>query len=139
MAKIKEIARWIVLAPAAIVAAMLAPALAKFLLWLSMFESDTVLWRLTVELGGGGAMGVAFVYVAAMTAPRRQYETALVAAAIGLAIAGAGVLANLAIHRPWDIVQAAACGFGAAAIGWAVIKGELFPRHREPHNVPRET
>lgn len=132
MEKAKIVARWIVFAPAAVLAAAVTPALTKLFFYVGVWFSDGLLVQATAEGAAGFYCGVVFVWVAATVAPSRQRQVALTMAAIGLVIAGAGEFANVLTSNWWGLWQGAWCAVGAAFIAYRVIGGELFP---EP--IPR--
>ncbi len=135
--KLKIVARWIALGPAAALAALITPALVKYVnrltLYVGGFDPDTLLGRAYIEAIAGLAAGAAFVYVGTRVAPDHRRNVAITLAAIGLFVTGASVLGDLVTAHYWLALQGACAAVGGCALAYSIVKGEI---KLEPAIVP---
>ena len=128
-ARAKIVGRWIALGPAAALAALITPALVKYVNRLSLyaagFDPDSSLGRAYIEALAGLAAGAVFVYVGARVAPDHRRNVAITLAAIGLFVTGAAILGDLIAAHYWLALQGVCAAIGACVLAHSIARGEI--------------
>ena len=120
--------RWLAVFPGAVAASWGAWILINFLNRLTMvfqgFDPDSFLGRAYIETVSGLAMGVAFVYAGAKTAPANCKKVAFILSGIALFLSGVTLFPAILKPDYWAIWSCLCVGFGAGAVAYSVSQGE---------------
>lgn len=110
--------RWPAVLPAAACGGVLARLLAVSISHsASIYYADpgSMVARVIAEWAGGVAMGVAAVYLGAITAPSHRAVVAVALAGLVLVVAGVSLLAGVIVGNGWTLFGAIALISGAVA------------------------
>ena len=129
---LKNIARWIVLLPAALAGAVAARAVIvlvnRFTMssdW-SFTNADGFLGRVWLTWVGGAFMGAAGVWIAYYVAPCHRRISASAMGAIWLMLAGAALFLSIVTSNGWAIWDSIALVVGAVAMVVTVWTDDTF-------------